>query len=62
MLKFTKEIDGYRVENKKEVLGYIAYDKEWKCNIFGPFGDTQYSSSCLKMIQTFMETTNVEDN
>jgi len=55
-LKFIKEIDGYSVQTKGEILGYIGWDKDWKTYVFAPFGDTKFCSNCLMEIKDFMES------
>ena len=53
-LKFVKEIDGYAVYSKDEILGYIGFDRKWKKFVFAPFGDTLYSTGCLLEMSEFM--------
>jgi uncharacterized protein (DUF2147 family) len=44
----TSKPDVHRVQTirKKELLGYIKYDEDWKCYVFEPDRDTKFNWSC----------------
>ena len=46
----------FNVNTKRdEKIGMIQYDANWKCWIYLPMADTQYSADCLKDISNFLK-------
>ena len=42
-----------QTKRKKELLGYIKYNSDWKRNTFRPDNDTEFDWSCMADISDF---------
>jgi hypothetical protein len=59
MIVGTPEFSYYvRNNNDESLLGYIAYERNWKQFCFFPIGETQFSEKCLEDIVDFIRKKN----
>lgn len=59
-----REVEGIWLHMKKndEKLGRIHYFHPWRCHVFEPLEDTQFSTDCLREISDFIKELDIAYN